>query len=69
MAKLRSRVTLVEDALPLKADKAALEAAIQEFRDEIKKLNIEESLSFTFCDRIHRFQFWPRSRRPTSALI
>ena len=45
MAKLRSRVTLVEDALPLKADKAALEAAIQEFRDEIKKLNIEESLS------------------------
>jgi hypothetical protein len=39
-------VTAVEDLMPTKADKAELEAAIQEFKDEIAKLNIEESLFF-----------------------
>jgi hypothetical protein len=32
----------LEEAMPSKADKMELEAAIQELRDEIKKLNIEE---------------------------
>ncbi len=46
LRQLRHRVTAVEDLMPTKADKAELEAAIQEFKDEIAKLNIEESLFF-----------------------
>ena len=44
MSKIRTRVTVVEDVLPTKADRAELEAAIKEFKEEIEKLNIGESM-------------------------
>ena len=44
MSKIRTRVTVVEDVLPTKADRAELEAAIKEFKEEIEKLNIDESM-------------------------
>jgi hypothetical protein len=44
VTKLRHRVVTLEDEMPLKADKAELEAAIKEFKEEIEKLNIEESM-------------------------
>lgn len=39
------RVLQLEDTMPLKADKSALDQAIQQIRDEIAKLNIEEIMA------------------------
>eukprot|EP00035_Acanthoeca_spectabilis_P022807 m.445863 g.445863 ORF g.445863 m.445863 type:complete len:693 (-) comp19288_c0_seq1:2006-4084(-) len=42
---VETRVTSVEEILPTKADRAELEAAIQEIRDELEAMNIEEIMA------------------------
>jgi DNA repair exonuclease SbcCD ATPase subunit len=42
---MEDRVVSVEEILPTKADRAELEAAIQEIKDELEAMNIEEIMA------------------------
>jgi hypothetical protein len=48
LSQVGRRTTFLEDAMPDKAERAELEAAIKEIKEEIEKLNIEESMSTFF---------------------